>query len=246
MRCREIVALWDETRGACPRSLKIEFKSHLRACPHCQCLYEECEGVAYRLSSLPTPEPSCDLARKVIEHIAQLRERMRIEPLVLTAARAPFGRIYIGFKDRRIAYIGLDRGEGVEGVRARIERRLRRPVVRGEAPSWLQPTIDRFFKTWRVDDRVVDLSDLTPFEQAALRAAATIPPGQVRSYGWVASQIGRPRAVRAVGQAMARNPLPLFFPCHRVVAASGDLHNYGYGLKMKARLLEMEGYKRVR
>jgi methylated-DNA-[protein]-cysteine S-methyltransferase len=246
MRCREIVALWDETRGACSRSLKIEVTTHLRACPHCQCLYEECEGVAYRLSSLPIPEPSCDLARKVIEHIASIRERLRVEPLVLTSAHAPFGRLFIGFRGDRIAYIGFDTGDGFEGARARIERRLHRPVVRGEAPPWLQRTIDRYFKTWHVDDRVVDLGDLTPFEQAALRAAAMIPPGQVRSYGWVASQIGHPKAVRAVGQVMARNPLPLFFPCHRVVAASGDLHNYGYGLKMKAHLLEMEGYKRAR
>lgn len=246
MRCREIVALWDETRGACSRSLKIEVRTHLRACSHCQCLYEECEGVAFRLSTLPVPEPSCDLARRVIEHIASLRERWRVEPLVLTAAHAPFGRLYVGFKGHRIAYIGFDRGEGFAGVQRQIERRLRRAVVRGEAPAWLQRAIDRYFKTWRVDDRVVDLGDLTPFEQAALRAAATIPPGQVRSYGWIAMQIGRPRAVRAVGQVMARNPLPLFFPCHRVVAASGDLHNYGYGLKMKARLLEMEGYKRAR
>jgi len=68
-------------------------------------------------------------------------------------------------------------------------------------------TLDRFFATWRVDDRVVDISDLTPFEQAALRAAAKIPPGQVRSYAWVAAQIGRPKAARAVGRVMARNPL---------------------------------------
>lgn len=246
MRCREVEALWDELRGSCARSLKSEVSRHLAACGHCQTLYEECEGVAYRLSSLPVPEPTCDLARRVLGHISSLRERLRVEPLVLAAARAPFGRIYIGFKERRIAYIGFDRGEGFTGIRRRIEQRLHRPVVRGEAPEWLQPTIDRFFKTWRVDDRVVDLSDLTHFEQAVLRAAATIPPGQVRSYGWVASQVGKPRAVRAVGQVMARNPLPLFFPCHRVVAASGELHNYGYGLAMKARLLRMEGYKRSR
>jgi O-6-methylguanine DNA methyltransferase len=77
-----------------------------------------------------------------------------------------------------------------------------------------------------------------------LRAAARIPPGEVRSYAWVATQIGRPRAARAVGRVMARNPLPLLFPCHRVVDSSGNLHDYYYGLEMKARLLEMEGYRR--
>jgi O-6-methylguanine DNA methyltransferase len=243
MRCRDIEALWDETRGACKRSLKIEVRSHLRACGHCQQLYEECEGIAYCLSSLPVPEPSCDLTVKIFQHIASLR--LRIEPLVLAAARAPFGRLFVAFKDRRIAYIGFDTGVGMEQVRKRIEQRLRRPVACGKPPDWLQQTIDNFFKTHRVDDRMIDISDLTPFEQAVLRAAAKIPPGQVRSYGWVAMQVGHPRAARAVGRVMARNPLPLFFPCHRVVDASGGLHNYGGGLAMKARLLEMEGYKRT-
>ncbi len=246
MRCRDIEALWDETRGRCSRSLKIEVTTHLRACPHCQQLYEECEGVAYCLSCLPLPEPSCDLTRKVLEHITTLRIRLRSEPVVLTMARTPLGRLYVGFKGQRIASLSFDTGGGFEAVRRRVELRLRRPVVRGSAPPWLQATLDRFFRTWRVDDHVVDISDLTPFEQAALRAAARIPPGEVRSYQWVAVQIGKPKAARAVGRVMARNPLPLFFPCHRVVDASGALHNYYYGLEMKRRLLEMEGYRRAR
>ncbi len=246
MRCRDLEAMWDETRGRCSRTLKVEVTTHLRACPHCQRLYEECEGVAYCLSCLPLPEPSCDLTRKVLGHIAILRTRLRSEPVVLTSARTPVGRLFVGFKGERIAVLAFDVGGGFEAVRRRFEQRLRRPVVRGSAPAWLQETLDRFFQTWRVDDRVVDISDLTPFEQAALRAAARIPPGQVRSYQWVAKQIGKPKAARAVGRVMARNPLPLFFPCHRVVDASGELHNYYYGLKMKQRLLEMEGYRRAR
>ncbi len=245
MRCRDIEALWDETRGICERSLKAELATHLRACPHCQNLYEECEGVAYCLACLPPPEPACDLARRVLEHVALLRLRMRSDPVVLTSTRTPVGRLYVGFKGQRIAYLGFDTGGGFDSVRARVQQRLRRPVVRGQAPEWLAATLDRFFRTWRVDDRIVDISDLTAFEQAALRAAATIPPGQVRSYGWVATQMGKPRAARAVGRVMARNPLPLFFPCHRVVDSSGALHNYLYGLSMKRRLLEMEGYRRA-
>jgi methylated-DNA-[protein]-cysteine S-methyltransferase len=64
----------------------------------------------------------------------------------------------------------------------------------------------------------------------------------VRSYGWVARAIGQPTAVRAVGRAMARNPVALLYPCHRVVDANGALHQYAYGVEVKARLLEMEGY----
>ena len=241
MRCREVDELWDEVRGDCKASVKEAVDIHLRDCPPCQELYEQYEGVAYCLSNLPPPEPSCDLAKKVVEHIAQIKHGERA-PVVLTSVLTPIGRLYVGFKEDKIAYIGIDTGVSMQDVCKRVESRLRRPVVSGEAPSWLQRTLEQFFSTWRVDDTVVDIEDLTPFEQAALRAAAQIPPGEVRSYSWVASQIGRPRAARAVGQVMARNPLPLLFPCHRVVDASGGLHNYGYGLEMKARLLKMEGY----
>jgi O-6-methylguanine DNA methyltransferase len=243
MRCREIDELWDEVRGDCTASVKDAVDAHLKACPPCQQLYEEYEGIAYCLECLPQPDPSCDLAKKVVEHIAAIRQKERATPIALTSVDTPVGRLYVGFKENRIAYIGVDTGEPFEEVRSRIESRLRRPVAPGEAPAWLRETLDQFFTTWRVDDEVVDIEDLTPFEQAALRAAAMIPPGEVRSYSWVASQIGRPRAARAVGQVMARNPLPLLFPCHRVVDSQGDLHNYGYGLEMKARLLKLEGYR---
>jgi O-6-methylguanine DNA methyltransferase len=241
MRCRDVEALWDDIRGECTKSLKDTVACHLRACPPCQELYEQYEGVAYCLSCLPQPEPSCDLTKRVVEHIATVK-RLRT-PIVLSEASTPVGRLYVGFKGNRIAYIGFDTGETVDEVRGRVEARLRRPVQTGEAPPWLQPTLDRFFRTWKVEDGTVDISDLTPFEQAALRATAEIPPGEVRSYAWVASQIGRPRAARAVGRVMARNPLPLLFPCHRVVDSSGALHHYFYGLDMKARLLAMEGYR---
>ena len=242
MRCRDVEALWDEIRGECTRSLRETVTTHLQACPPCQEMYEQYEGVAYCLSCLPQPQPSCDLAKKVVEHIATLKGRVRT-PIVLSALDTPIGRLYVGLRDRRIAYIGIDTGDPIDAVRERVEHRLRRPVTMGEAPAWLRETLDRFFDTWRVDDTCVDISDLTPFEQAALRATALIPPGEVRSYSWVAMQIGRPKAARAVGRVMARNPLPLLFPCHRVVDSSGALHNYFYGLDMKARLLKMEGYR---
>lgn len=242
MRCRDVEALWDELRGECQASLKETVHSHLHACPSCQAMYQQYEGVAYCLSSLPRPEPSCDLAKKVIQHIAAVKGKL-YPPVVLSAVSTPVGRLYVGFKSARIAYLTLDTGEPLEEVIVRAERRLHRRVLRGEAPSWLVHALERFFDTWTVDDALVDISDLTPFEQAALRAAARIPPGEVRSYAWVATQIGRPKAARAVGRVMARNPLPFLFPCHRVVDSSGDLHDYYYGLELKARLLEMEGYR---
>ena len=87
----------------------------------------------------------------------------------------------------------------------------------------------------------LDLEDAAPFFKAAWEACRTIPPGETRSYGWLAQEAGRPRAARAAGQAMARNRIALAVPCHRVIGSDGSLHGYGMGgLAVKARLLEME------
>ena len=90
-------------------------------------------------------------------------------------------------------------------------------------------------------DLPIDVDDATSFFKAAWDACRSIPPGETRSYGWLAEEAGRPRAFRAAGQAMARNRVALVVPCHRVVGGDGALHGYGMGgLSMKARLLEME------
>ena len=81
----------------------------------------------------------------------------------------------------------------------------------------------------------------TPLQQAVWAELRRIPYGETRSNAQVAAGIGKPKAVRAVGQANHRNPLPIFIPCHRVIGASGKLTGYGGGLDLKEKLLELEG-----
>jgi methylated-DNA-[protein]-cysteine S-methyltransferase len=81
----------------------------------------------------------------------------------------------------------------------------------------------------------------TRFQLAVLAALQTIPHGETRSYRDIAEQIGRPQAVRAVGAANGRNPLPIVIPCHRVIGADGSLTGFGGGLAAKRFLLELEG-----
>lgn len=81
----------------------------------------------------------------------------------------------------------------------------------------------------------------TVFQVSVWRALADIPYGTTVTYGELARQVGRPLAVRAVGQANGANPLPIFLPCHRVVAAGGRLGGYGGGLDVKRKLLGLEG-----
>ncbi|PWK15918.1 methylated-DNA--[protein]-cysteine S-methyltransferase [Tumebacillus permanentifrigoris] len=80
----------------------------------------------------------------------------------------------------------------------------------------------------------------TEFQQAVWRTVAQIPAGETRSYSEIANQIGRPRAVRAVGAANGANPIPILIPCHRVIGSSGNLTGYRGGLPMKRELLDLE------
>jgi methylated-DNA-[protein]-cysteine S-methyltransferase len=86
----------------------------------------------------------------------------------------------------------------------------------------------------------VDLSKVPEFDRAALEIASQIPYGEVRSYKWIAEQLGKPDAARAVGGAMAGNPVPLIVPCHRVVKTDGGLGGYSFGLVQKEALLNLE------
>jgi methylated-DNA-[protein]-cysteine S-methyltransferase len=89
----------------------------------------------------------------------------------------------------------------------------------------------------------IDLSILTDFQQHVLQATQKIPRGQIATYLEIARKIGNPKAVRAVGQALGRNPIPIVIPCHRVIASNGSLGGYSGrgGLETKAKLLQLEG-----
>ncbi|MGI1823235.1 methylated-DNA--[protein]-cysteine S-methyltransferase [Exiguobacterium sp. TRN 1102] len=110
-----------------------------------------------------------------------------------------------------------------------------------EAPEWLRDLMTRVERTgFQEADRVYVEMNGTPFQQEIWDALLTIPYGETRTYKQIAEQIGRPKAVRAVGQALNRNPLPILFPCHRVIGSGGKLVGFAGGLAEKQRLLEFE------
>ena len=87
---------------------------------------------------------------------------------------------------------------------------------------------------------LIDTSAFYPFQLKVMKTDWKIPRGKTATYGWVAEQIGT-KGVRAVGNANARNPFPIVFPCHRVIRSDRTLGGFGGGLEMKRQLLEMEG-----
>ena len=104
--------------------------------------------------------------------------------------------------------------------------------------------LDRYFDGESVDFQEIPIriKSGTDFQNSVWDAIHQIPYGEVRSYKWIAEQIGRPKAVRAVGNATGSNPITIIIPCHRVVRSNGNLGGYGGGLERKRQLLKLEGY----
>jgi methylated-DNA-[protein]-cysteine S-methyltransferase len=117
-----------------------------------------------------------------------------------------------------------------------IERKGDNPIIR-EAARQLSAYFERRLRTFDVP---LDLCG-TPFQLRVWEGLQTIPYGETRSYLGIASAIGSPAAIRAVGAANGANPVAIIVPCHRVIGSNGKLVGYGGGLPLKKRLLELEG-----
>lgn len=156
-----------------------------------------------------------------------------------SAVDTELGPVFVAYNQRGISAVMQARDA------ADFERLFRaqfgRPVYQGEPAASLRRGILDHLRTGRSDLRF-DLRSVSEFERAVLYKALEIPRGEVRPYSWIAREIGKPRAARAVGTALARNPIPLLIPCHRVVRADGTIGQYGLGGPVnKRRLLEWEG-----
>lgn len=152
---------------------------------------------------------------------------------------SPIGTVYVTFCDDVVTGVTLadDDAAFIRAYRARTARAVRRADA---PPLGLLGQIGRHL-AGDTATLEFDLAALSEFERAVLLKAREIPRGEVRPYGWIAREIGRPRAVRAVGTALNRNPVPLLIPCHRVVRSDGQLGEYAYGPARKRTLLAAEG-----
>lgn len=157
------------------------------------------------------------------------------------AIDSPLGAVFVAATERGLCAVDFGRSESefFEKLdpRARLEKNS--PEVKRALEQ-----LRAYFSGARFNfDLPVDLSSLTPFQRAVLKTACRIVPGQVRTYHQVAKEMGRPKSSRPVGQALARNPVPIVIPCHRVIASDGTLGGYsgGSGLEAKRWLLRLEG-----
>lgn len=150
---------------------------------------------------------------------------------------SPIGQILVAGDARGLRKIGFPTGKGRVEPRSDWERD-------DEAFGDVQQQLVEYFagKRTRFDLKLAPTG--TAFQLDVLNALQGIPYGETRSYRDIAESIGRPKAVRAVGAANGRNPLPIVIPCHRVIGANGSLTGFGGGLETKRYLLDLE--QRVR
>lgn len=141
---------------------------------------------------------------------------------------SPIGPLRIAWNGRGVS--AVESAPDDRTFELRREARTGRPIRRREAlPADLARAVERRMAGDRRARISLDLRGTTEFEQAVWRKALEIPRGEVRPYGWIAAEIGRPKAVRAVGTALGHNPVPLIVPCHRVVRSDGTIGQYSLG-----------------
>jgi methylated-DNA-[protein]-cysteine S-methyltransferase len=153
----------------------------------------------------------------------------------------PVGRLLVAVTDHGLCEISYDADPDAEAER--LARLFGTRVLRSPRPTdEVCRQLDEYFAGTRHEfDLVVDLRPAREFGRAVLDQLARVPYGELTTYGTLAARAGRPRAARAVGTVMNRNPVPIVLPCHRVVGSTGSLVGYGGGLDRKRTLLELEG-----
>lgn len=222
MRCRPTLTRVDALRtGELPREEHRAVEEHLKICKSCEDSVADVDGLAQAIKALVVAPPR------------SIRESMRT-----TDFYDQVEDIWVAFSDRTIRMIS---GRSLDAMRKQYSERYGRALERAPIPEPLRKQVIDALQGAGVDKPTVDLSEASELERSVAKALLSIPRGEVRSYSWLAQQVGKPKAVRAVANYVARNVLPFVVPCHRVVPAGGGVGNYGYGPKMKRDLLKREG-----
>lgn len=154
---------------------------------------------------------------------------------------SPIGSLFVATTERGLCRIVYDADSDQECDRLAHDFGVR--VLRSARP--IDPArreLDEYFDGKRHRfDLALDVGPLAAFYRSVLGELARVPYGEVVTYGQLATRVARPRAARAVGTVMNRNPVPIVLPCHRVIGSTGKLVGYGGGLERKEALLRLEG-----
>jgi methylated-DNA-[protein]-cysteine S-methyltransferase len=219
------------------------------------CTYTEDEVLAYvacemnpeaeaaMAEHLGECEGCCDQAVEFRQLDLVLPSCCKEETIRWHGFETPFGRMYVAASDDGLVRLSWRQADDDAFVHEQETRFAGRPVVRDpEALADAERQLGEYFAGERSEfDLAVDLSALSEFERSVLEGAGGLPFGTVVPYSELARRIGRPKAARAVGNALGHNPVAIVVPCHRVVRQDGTLGGYTGGLEYKEALLTIEG-----
>jgi methylated-DNA-[protein]-cysteine S-methyltransferase len=184
-----------------------------------------------------------DASRAAAERFALRAADEGLVDIAYTVEDSPVGPLLLAATKRGLVELGYEGQKELESYLNRLAAKVSPRVL--EAPARLDPVrreLDEYFSGKRTDfDVALDWSLTRGFTRRVLRATAKVPYGHVSTYREMASKAGNERAVRAAGNALGANPIPIVVPCHRILRTGGSLGGYGGGLPRKEFLLRLEG-----
>jgi methylated-DNA-[protein]-cysteine S-methyltransferase len=184
-----------------------------------------------------------DASRVLAERFATRADEEGLLDVAYTVEDSPVGPLLLASTKRGLVELGYEGEQELDSYLSRLAVKVSPRVL--EAPARLDPVrreLDEYFSGKRKEfDVPIDWSLTRGFTQRVLRATAKIPYGRVSTYREMATKAGNERAVRAAGNALGANPIPIVVPCHRILRTGGSLGGYGGGLPRKEFLLRLEG-----
>jgi len=215
MRCRSALTRIDALRtGELALPEHDEVQQHLKRCKSCDESAGDVSRLAHAVKALATEPP---------RRLHDFYDRVE--------------NVWVAFSDRGIRMIS---GRSADDLLAWYQKRYGRTLERREIPDALRKQVAAALTGQSIDHLQLDV-ETSDLEDKVMQKLLEIPRGEVRTYSWLAAQVGKPKAVRAVANYVARNTVPFVVPCHRVVPAGGGVGKYAYGSAMKRELLKREG-----
>ena len=252
MRCRDVQLLLDAyVGGDLTEDTAQHVQGHLKQCRPCRSQADVAHRLMTGLKQLSMESKSQGFDRRLLERLSSEALRKvshspaRLEYFMLETS---LGKALVAHTRGAIVRFALVADEASEV--AQLERRFGLAPRQSDPSVHLRQAVLAYVESAGATSRPrVSLARMSSFQRLVLEKVDEIKRGSVRSYQWVAREVGHPRAARAVGMALGQNPVPVLVPCHRVVRADGSLGGYSLGTPLKAslgtplkaRLLELEG-----
>lgn len=228
MRCKNVERRLDAYRtGELPPDEIRHVADHLAACDACSATLQGIAQIAGAMRATPEPSSRRDGFERLEATPRNRGNRGTEEP------------VWVAFSGRGLRMI--HRGSSESEFRGKYARRYARTLEPMRMPPELRRQVVAALAGKGVDRPRLDAGAATDLEARVREVLTQIPRGEVRTYSWLAEQVGKPRAVRAVASYVARNIVPFVVPCHRIVPAAGGTGKYAFGSAMKRELLRAEG-----